>query len=213
MEVARLPAGVPLMIGDVVHNLRSALDLMMYEMVALTGTPPSDNLYFPFRSTAKRLEEAVRDPEVQRLGPSVINLIVNEIKPYPESAGGNGRLYALHQLDIMDKHKLLIPAITMVWAKGLDAEADNGSRLTNLRLTAWQGARLSAITVPGRVRITNPGQASGAIAFREPKFFTGDSVVPTLHILSRLVESVVTAIEGPYFASGVATLADSPTEP
>jgi hypothetical protein len=44
-----------LIIGDALHNLRSALDLMYYQLVVSGGGTPTDWTHFPIEDTRKRL--------------------------------------------------------------------------------------------------------------------------------------------------------------
>ncbi|WP_430422036.1 hypothetical protein [Phenylobacterium sp.] len=105
----RVKEGVPPtwapIIGDIVHNLRASLDLMACDVVRVANpSAPLENVYFPF---AKRLEDldliiakrmALAPPEAQDL--------VRSMKPFP---GGNDVLRGIHELDIVDKHRALLP--------------------------------------------------------------------------------------------------------
>jgi hypothetical protein len=54
-----LPSEVPLIIGDAVHNLRSALDLAVCHAISLGGGNPSKYTRFPF---AENLDKLVGPP-------------------------------------------------------------------------------------------------------------------------------------------------------
>ncbi|TAJ95030.1 MAG: hypothetical protein EPO10_16425 [Reyranella sp.] len=103
------PAAVPLIIGDVVHNLRSSLDLMICDVARIKGKSPS-NLYFPFADNEDKLKmKLVKD--FNRLGADVVRAI-SDLKPY---TGGNKLLRGLHDLDVADKHRLVIPTYLTAW--------------------------------------------------------------------------------------------------
>lgn len=162
-----LPWNVPLIIGDVIHNLHSALDLAVYDIVSRTGVEPSRDLYFPFRRDRDKLVSALKGREIKLLGPAIIDLILNEIKPYP---GGNDALYALHDLDITDKHKLLVPILSINSVRGISAEDDRGNRLIDFTLTV-PATDVSVISTAGNLKITDQGQAKVDIVFDKGQFF------------------------------------------
>ena len=83
---------IPLLIGDAVHNLRSALDHLIYRLVtiATNGKGPFGSLYFPIAETPVdfecRLKRASEQKSasrgvVQRLRPEAIKAI-RAIEPY-----------------------------------------------------------------------------------------------------------------------------------
>lgn len=92
-------------VGDVVHNLRTALDLMATEMVSQTAGQSSKSVYFPFGIDTADLEKQIKDKNFHRAGADAVTLL-RTLAPY---AGGNTALRAIHDLDIQDKHKTLIP--------------------------------------------------------------------------------------------------------
>lgn len=107
------PAAVPLLIGDTAHNLRSALDLMVCDLARLQGKNPK-GLKFPFAETEEKLEE-ILGPMTKGLGSDVVGAI-RALKPFA-GPGGNRLLRGLHDLDVVDKHRLIIPAYVASWQR------------------------------------------------------------------------------------------------
>lgn len=95
-------------VGDVVHNLRSALDLMATDLARANGNTSKTALgetYFPITANRENLE-ATKHTKIKRLSAEAQDLIL-KLEPYD---GGNASiLYALHHLDIADKHASVIP--------------------------------------------------------------------------------------------------------
>src|ERR1700733_11548989 len=60
-----VPVEFSAIIGDVIHNLRAALDLMAVQIVRLNNKN-DDDVYFPFSKTAERFEEALRNRNMHR---------------------------------------------------------------------------------------------------------------------------------------------------
>ena len=97
-----VPAQLPAIFGDTVHNLRTALDLLANDLVSLAGVTPK-NVYFPFAESEIALEQAIKD-RMKGAADDVLD-IIRALKPY---RGGNAVLRGLHDLDIMDKHKAVM---------------------------------------------------------------------------------------------------------
>lgn len=96
-----VPADIALLVGDILHNIRSSLDLMMSEVARIRNKP---DIKFPFAANKAALE-IILNKETSKLGEDIVDL-VRSLKPFK---GGNLALRALHDLDIIDKHKLLLP--------------------------------------------------------------------------------------------------------
>jgi hypothetical protein len=99
-----IPDDFPCFIGDCIHNLRSALDLAAVQLVKVQGDD-GKGVYFPFTDDASKLDGAIAARKINKAAPGV-EAYIRSLKPYP---GGNDALRAIHDLDIMDKHQLIIP--------------------------------------------------------------------------------------------------------
>lgn len=97
------PAELGLVIGDIVHNARTALDHLAWQLVLAGGNEPSDTTAFPISKSRDAFLATVND----RLKGATKQAIstVKKLKPY---RGGDERFWRLHRLDIEDKHHLLI---------------------------------------------------------------------------------------------------------
>jgi hypothetical protein len=102
-----IPSSVSIIAGDVIHNLRSALDYLAYQLVKI-GTRsrgPFVGIYFPIVDDSRELDPAI-ERKVKGAREEAKNAIRN-VKPYK---GGNTPLWQLHKLNIIDKHRLLVAA-------------------------------------------------------------------------------------------------------
>ena len=95
--------------GDAVHNLRAALDHAYCEIVSPYATSPREErkVQFPFCETAAGLEIAVKKRLADRVSASFFQALI-DLKPFGDN-GGNKLLYLIHEMDAVDKHRLLIP--------------------------------------------------------------------------------------------------------
>jgi hypothetical protein len=101
-----------LMIGDCIHNLRSALDHLVYQLALQngTGSEAAEKTFFPVYLTQTEFDSRVK----KLVKPFISDAAFAELQksqPYtaydvPEEAD----IWILHKLDIIDKHRLLIVA-------------------------------------------------------------------------------------------------------
>ena len=80
-----LPRKTGSILGDVVHNLRSSLDLLAVELVSINGGNVR-NVYFPFASSEGELEDMIKRKNFHRAGSEAVETIKN-IKPYLSHPG------------------------------------------------------------------------------------------------------------------------------
>ena len=111
-----MPEDVPLILGDALHNLRTSLDFVSTALARAAGKSVA-NRKFPFRKTRDEVIAAVNGGLKDFAPQPVISAIIDEIKPYK---GGNDALCTLHDLDITDKHLLIVPTISIATIKGVD---------------------------------------------------------------------------------------------
>jgi hypothetical protein len=121
---AHIPAEPPLRLGaiagDILHNLRSSLDILWRNVwYPAGGGLTNRRLEFPIYETSEGLE--ARYPKnrfVKSRTKAAVNLLY-EIAPYK---GGNDLLWMLHEANAADKHRLLIPAYVRVQYPVLEFE-------------------------------------------------------------------------------------------
>lgn len=89
--------------GDALHNLRAALDHVVFEMIGDKAKSP-EAVSFPFCKDAASYVSSLAGRQIQLAGIDVLDYF-NTLRPYP---GGDNLLYGLHAMDITDKHKVLL---------------------------------------------------------------------------------------------------------
>ena len=191
-QVGALPEETPTIIGDALHNLRAALDLAVCEAVTVTGGTPSNYTRFPFAEDREKLIGPLEKGVIKASCPAIYDFIVDDLKPYK---GGNDTLYALHNFDIMDKHKLLIPIVSIIALSGVGGEDDRGGSFRELNLQIAQGGKLNVLSNANNVKITNYGKPSFQILFNKGQILEGEPVIPTLNNFSQLISSIVDSFE------------------
>jgi len=107
-----LPADLPLMVGDCLHNLRSALDHLVYECNA---NPGDRSCQFPtWTDKPERFNRGKWREEVKRRmkapGAAQLRTLLLELEAY--QGGAHEFLWLLQELDVIDKHRLLLTALS-----------------------------------------------------------------------------------------------------
>jgi hypothetical protein len=111
-ECKPIDPALPLMIGDCLHNLRSALDHLVYRLALNNGASidSAGKTFFPVYLTKAKFDDRVK----KLVKPFISSAALTEIEkcqPYsaydvPEEAD----VWILNRLDIFDKHRLLVVA-------------------------------------------------------------------------------------------------------
>ncbi len=113
---AQPPVNWPLLIGDAIHNARSGLDHLAWALVERAGGNPGDHTFFPIADKREgygaKLRTALKGANQKDRD------LVRSLEPWQ---GGDDDLWRLHRLDIVDKHRLVIPVGSAHSGVGLGA--------------------------------------------------------------------------------------------
>lgn len=110
--------GWGIILGDAVHNLRAALDHVVWQLAELKAQPP-DHTEFPIFHSRNKFGATDKHGPTRASGLSkIVGLpvetrhIVERAQPYHR--GGEAHLHplwVLHRLNNLDKHRVVIPAL------------------------------------------------------------------------------------------------------
>ncbi|MEZ7207098.1 hypothetical protein [Pseudoalteromonas sp. DY56-GL79] len=176
-------------IGDVIHNLRASLDLLATELVEHAGQD-AKNVYFPFGNDADGLEQMIKKRRIDKAGQGVVD-IVRDLKPY---TGGNKLLRSLHDLDITDKHKSLVPVAHYAGIKNFQMNGASGPMLTIQNLHCGpirDGMVLMSLPPVGNVRIGQSFNPSLKLCLDEDVIERDEELVETMHKYVDMVEDIL----------------------
>ena len=198
------PAGWGPVIGDVLYNLRSALDHLACQLVIAGGGTCTHETEFPIAKNRKAFES--------RLGSvsgasKKAKRILRAHKPY---AGGNDLLWALHQLNRVEKHRF--PLTVFARAKnviltfkmnipGQDAPVEFPP--IALVGTDWRDPLVDDVELFNDLLDQATSRPSSGdnpkftiqIAFGEPQIVIDEPLSDTLHKMASVVDSVVNSFE------------------
>jgi hypothetical protein len=194
------------MLGDAIHNLRSVFDHFAYGIVEL-GSGDQSKAQFPvcakeewFLASIKRMLKGAPNHAIE---------IVRDMQPYHE--GENEILLQIHKLDVVDKHRMIIP-IGMVSAT-LTLKIV-GNRIGSLRIIG--GGDIEGFATYKRIKTTlkeglvfylppsgreedHDPNISFDLAFGEGQIIEGEAVVAKLHEFAQFTERAVKIFEEKVF--------------
>jgi hypothetical protein len=121
-----------IILGDCVHNLRSALDHLVAQLAILNNAPSAaiEKTAFPVCLSAADFKNST----VRKVAPYISRNALAEIEklqPYSTGDGVQDILWVLSQLDIIDKHRLLIVAKHKMRARYFRVATESGQVLAH----------------------------------------------------------------------------------
>jgi hypothetical protein len=202
-EVAKsLPEDFAPILGDALHNLKSALDVAINQILFLKLGAFDDYGRFPIRKSRDELANAVKGGKISQASKAVADFIVDVVKPYQ---GGNDALWALHTLNILDKHRILLPMMQITAVHDIRAEDETGELIL---IGTWVITRNRIATHEclrsRNVKITNHGHPTLLVLFEKGLPMEGEAVVPALIQLTESVSGVLEEIETVFLGENVA---------
>jgi hypothetical protein len=98
-----VPNDIALIAGDILQNLRSAIDYLAYQLVLAAANEPTIHTSFPIFDTSDKYKSGVQG-KVKGMTEMAIKAI-DAVEPYQ---GGKGEiLWRIHRLNNIDKHRLI----------------------------------------------------------------------------------------------------------
>ena len=184
-------------VGDTIHNLRSAMDSLAFVLVSRNG-PVSDAViqetYFPVHWNQADLTkpESRTSRFFSRVGPEIETLIKG-IEPY---RGGKGdALFRIDRLDIIDKHRAILPVGGALAGIGYIATGQNAP-ITGRAFDAPPPFPLKNGDELARTAFFQPEYQANAnfifeVAFNEIEIVQRDPIIPTLYNFIVFVEGTI----------------------
>ncbi len=109
-RIDEVEPSIALIAGDIIHNLRSALDHLACYLVEVGGNSVTTNTMFPIFHG-----DSIDEPSFRRKVEGMRDTAKDEIRSSEPYKGGKGHyLWVLHKLDIADKHHALLTTISRV---------------------------------------------------------------------------------------------------
>lgn len=99
-----IPSELPLIVGESIYQLRSALDHLAGQLVEANGKIPDTSTYFPIAQTAAKYKASLSG-KVKGMSPDAVS-VIDALQPY--GCGRGNDLWVLNKLNNTDKHRLLL---------------------------------------------------------------------------------------------------------
>jgi hypothetical protein len=182
-----VPERLMCIVGDAIHNLRTALDYAASDIEFSTAGQRTKFTKFPIDDTREKVEHAINGGFKHKAPKGVCDFILDAIQPY---RGGNGQpIWELHALDILDKHKLLIAQIHLQRIRNVRCKDEAGNPFIVYELATILNSRAVVQVSTGRrnIQITDKGKATSEIFFGEGMPCERSEIVPALRHLSECV--------------------------
>lgn len=202
VTVADIPLPILNIIGDVLYNLRSALDHVAYALPLAPGITERGWNQFPIVESATEYMSAKVRRKVEIFRQDAVKAL-DAVKPYK---GGNDTLWELHELNKVDKHRLLLTACIANTARSMTpterseitvrfADRPNEPPLTLVR--AMKGITPVPLNAGDKIYTIAHSEMEQEmrfhfdVAFDEPKIIKCKPVIEALHEMAKVVGGIV----------------------
>ncbi|MER9079950.1 hypothetical protein [Mesorhizobium sp. M0895] len=189
-----IPASWGAIIGDAIHNLRSALDLLVNDLVAMHGVVKRGHARFPIFADDAAWTSSIK--RIKGVSPAVQDTL-QRLQPYKT---GNRSLRDMHEIDIADKHQLLVPAVTAAAVRDISARMASGGQMAigEMKLDrAETGIHRQGSSWPSEWHMEGNDKfnVSIDILFGDIDTLPRTPVLPSLNRLAKAVASVIDGFE------------------
>jgi hypothetical protein len=156
------PLRFSVIIGEVVHQLRSSLDHVIWALASVRHTNPPARIGFPICESPKAFERAMKQGMLSGITVKA-RTIVDSLQPYRHVQPRRSFLFRLHHLSNTEKHRLLIVTCGLIANPSLDV--DPGSRDLTIVLPPPETATFKRPSKQG----TQVLKLTSATSLRKPK--------------------------------------------
>jgi hypothetical protein len=182
---------IALMLGDAVHNLKCALDYIWVQTIEQLAPDAGGRFSkFPVYRYMDQLKDAMEGRKIHLSAPRLFELMV-KINP---CEGGNPAIWTIHNLDIRDKHILLIPVFTNLSIIGIEVENERGETFPGNTWATTQEAPFYVDFESG-IHVKNKGQLAYEVIFKDSEDGYLMHVPGTLLHYSKFILQVVEVFE------------------
>jgi len=180
-------------VGDVVHNLRSALDHLAAVAIEQNCSKSTIRTGFPICSNKSDLDAKIN---VKLSGaPEEFMEFVAQLKPYRDA--GDITLANIADLNNLDKHRSLVPSVAVY--RLINIIIANRSNASRLEFSASQESKDGKIFISilpiGDWTISSDNPTGYALKFQGTEFIDGSPVMDTLKIMHSRCLNIVEQAE------------------
>lgn len=186
-STAKLPEEAPVVVGDVVHNIRSALDQAMVQVLGR-----SEDVYFPFGKTREDFERHKTFRWIKDNRPVLATFM--ETKIVAHDTGGPS-IWAASRLNNEDKHNWLVPHAVVKKLAGVRLETPNLRMHAGADFLFDEGGVVNFASVPGGpITIIDSGTPQAALLFAADPL-KGQPIIPALEEMIKQAQETISELE------------------
>lgn len=141
LRTEQTPIAFPIFLGEILHNLRGALDHLASSVVEHRKQEPNKRINFPVHETQRQfidMRTRAKEPhQLWQVAPDVWQLIEDTVQPWKSNEAG-GLIWEISKLNNLDKHRLLL-IIPFLAEAGFDAIGSGFSMRRNLIINRGWG--------------------------------------------------------------------------
>lgn len=187
-----IPELLAIIVGDAIHNLRSALDHLAGGIIRTLCDPPKDlRPHFPMHPNWEHLKTDRSLAAIEQALPGSKKTLLEEIRP---ANGVNERLWGFNDLSNLDKHNLIIPSIAVTQIIG--SFRTGTSTFTNCGGGSDATKPSVLISSNAPIIVDKDFQTTVDVRFGEGKHpFKNEAVISTLFQIRDIVSETLNAFE------------------
>jgi hypothetical protein len=143
-EKISVPPEIPLIIGDVVQNLRSSLDYLVWELVLAAKNQPSEKNMFPICDTLEAFDEQLKRHRLDGVPPEAIGEI-KALQPYHYGQKvETAPIRALETFASINKHRrILLTVLATLHSKTEFIGTQSGHSVQSTLTPRYDGAEIA----------------------------------------------------------------------
>lgn len=190
-----IPDSLALAVGDAVHNIRTALDHMTWEIVGEDGGTQDRYLKLPTGDNRTNFEAACQGLKTPR---QEIKDMFKALEVFPGGVGSE--MYSINLLDNADKHTVLRPVLRATTISHFKILNPDGTVMADVRDTTLIGGNgeymgLASVAGGASIELGNDAQATPDIFFEKVEGPFAHRVIPTLRHYSQAALETLSAVE------------------
>ncbi|MCO6392931.1 hypothetical protein GTW25_18060 [Aliihoeflea aestuarii] len=167
-----------LIIGDVLHNLRSALDYWMSAAVHNFGsTRRTGRFSMPFGSDIENLKSQPSYNHIEKAFPEAAEFVAQTIQPYQKGAGHT--LSIMSRLNNSDKHEFILPTVAVGNVRNIHATIGT-TTLSDCAIGGNAANEINMITSGTPIRIQQDFKTSVEVRLTNQVEFDNDAAILVL---------------------------------
>jgi hypothetical protein len=175
--------------GDMLHNLRSALDVAAHTVAIGSGVANPKFSAFPFAGSLAQMANSLgRSKDI----PVPIQSLFVGFQPYP---GGDDALWALNEMCVTDKHKMLIPVGNLVVRTAADVRGTGYFSMPEPHVWDKERNEMVLITLGPGAEFNCHFEFHMFVAVSGIRLVDGMPILDTLLHMGHSVENILTVLE------------------